>query len=328
MKRSYLCYLVFAAICVPLAGQTPTFEVASVKRAAPIETLIIKGINPGIVIRGHRFLCHDRMISIIQAAYRVNELQVIGPEKAKNHRYQIDAIIPQDANKEMVPVLLQNLLQDRFGLKVHREKRVLPAYVLSVSSTGPLIEVVKKANSTAPAKTYDIVNLNNFEKGDSAEISATSLPSPVTFKTEGKSTIITTPGIGAVRLNALGGTSKIEIMETTIPTFVEWLESLIGRPVIDKTGLKGSYHFTVEILPEELLSALQRTTSSSDNANSPFGPNRNFSNTDSQALGSASNPSGAKIFSSIKKLGLTLVAKKEPVEVLIIDHIEEDPSEN
>jgi len=74
-----------------------------------------------------------------------------------------------------------------------------------------------------------------------------------------------------------------------------------GRPVVDKTGLKGAFDFTLEWTPDQL------------------------------AASAAAKEVGAdapSLFTAIREqLGLLLVPSKAPVEVIVIDHVEQ-PSAN
>jgi uncharacterized protein (TIGR03435 family) len=45
-------------------------------------------------------------------------------------------------------------------------------------------------------------------------------------------------------------------------------------------------------------------------------------------LDTASDPSGNSIFDAIQKLGLKLEARKGPIEVIVIDHVEKTPTDN
>jgi bla regulator protein blaR1 len=73
----------------------------------------------------------------------------------------------------------------------------------------------------------------------------------------------------------------------------------LDRPVLDKTGLTGNFNFGIEFTPEEP-------------------PTRNFQ----------PDSSGPSFLEALKEqLGLKLEAQTGPVDVLVIDHIEE-PSEN
>lgn len=81
------------------------------------------------------------MSTLLRTAYRVQDREVVGaPAWFATKRYDIEA----RAESEPAPsgqVLLQALLRDRFGLKVHREKRELPTFSLILArndgKTGP-----------------------------------------------------------------------------------------------------------------------------------------------------------------------------------------------
>lgn len=74
-----------------------------------------------------------------------------------------------------------------------------------------------------------------------------------------------------------------------------------GRSVQDETGLKGAFDFKLEWEPDEASTGPQ----------------------------SAAAHTGASLFTAIQEqLGLKLEARKGPVEVLVIDHIERTPNEN
>ena len=88
------------------------------------------------------------------------------------------------------------------------------------------------------------------------------------------------------------------------------LAFLLGRPVLDKTGLTGKYDFTLQWMPD------------SGQASMP-GP-------DSGQQGNAppSDSSGPSIFTALQEqLGLKLESITAPVEHIVIDHVER-PSEN
>jgi bla regulator protein blaR1 len=80
--------------------------------------------------------------------------------------------------------------------------------------------------------------------------------------------------------------------------FVDCLSGQLDRPLVDRTGLKGNYDFSLRYTPD---------------SNSPDDPN---------------DSSGASIYRAIQdQLGLKLVVQKGPAEVLVIDNVEK-PSEN
>jgi uncharacterized protein (TIGR03435 family) len=107
-----------------------------------------------------------------------------------------------------------------------------------------------------------------------------------------------------------GGTSGRpgQLTATKIPirNLTEFLSRITARPVLDMTGLKGFYTFTLNYAPDE--------TSSAPAPGAPPIPESTV---------------GASLFSAIQEqLGLKLEARKAPVEILVIDHAEKVPSAN
>ena len=89
-------------------------------------------------------------------------------------------------------------------------------------------------------------------------------------------------------------------MQTLAPA----LGDIVGRPVIDKTGLAGRFDVHLEWTPD---------------------PNQGFGNFGAP---SPSNPDGPSIFTALQEqLGLRLESEKGPVDMIVIDRVEK-PSEN
>lgn len=109
------------------------------------------------------------------------------------------------------------------------------------------------------------------------------------------------------------GVERLEVRGATMSSLVNTLSSLVGRPVVDRTGLTGRYDFTLE-----------------------------FSRNETQGAGGAGGfneppplpPPGqgpeitTSIYTSIQQLGLRLDALKFPVDVIVVDHAEKTPVEN
>ena len=119
-------------------GQTPAgppaFEVASVKPAPPPTPGMIKvqmGGDPGMV--DYR---NVSLRTVIARAYGMKEFQISGPDWIETARFDILAKVPPNAPKGQVPLMLQNLLAERFKLTVHREQKVMPVYAMVVGKGG------------------------------------------------------------------------------------------------------------------------------------------------------------------------------------------------
>ena len=99
------------------------------------------------------------------------------------------------------------------------------------------------------------------------------------------------PGFG------MSDTGSVTFKKTTVSTFANVLSGVLGRKVIDKTGLQGNFNVDLHWTPNE------RADAQPDDA-------------------------GPSIFTAIQEqLGLRLESSKGPVEVLVIDRAEK-PSEN
>ncbi len=81
---------------------------------------------------------------IVRAYNLTNDVQFSGLDKIPQSEkipvpwiqvdnFDIIAKVPPGATKEQVPLMLQNLLAERFGLKVHFEKKEMPIYNLVVA---------------------------------------------------------------------------------------------------------------------------------------------------------------------------------------------------
>jgi uncharacterized protein (TIGR03435 family) len=78
--------------------------------------------------------------SIIQDAFSVKPYQVIGADWTNLESYQINAIMPKGATREVLPEMLRAMLAERFQLKYHQEKRQLPVYRLVVEARGATLQ--------------------------------------------------------------------------------------------------------------------------------------------------------------------------------------------
>jgi len=96
--------------------------------------------------------------------------------------------------------------------------------------------------------------------------------------------------------------SLVTAQGVPLDPLIHFLSDRVGRPVEDKTGLTGTYDFTLQL--------------GDQGHDSPAsGPD---------ATPSADAPTGPSIFTALQEqLGLKLDAEKGPVQVLVIDHMEQ-----
>ena len=141
VKKRAVCGLVLASLA--LAQNTnPSFEVASVKPAAPSsdENLSVSmSRGPGRIS-----YTNATLKSLIAHAYQVKEHQVSGPDWIDSERFDVNAKIADGVSIQQVPSMLQGLLAERFKLRLHRTTRVRPVYVLTISKSGPKLHKINE----------------------------------------------------------------------------------------------------------------------------------------------------------------------------------------
>ena len=103
---------------------------------------------------------------------------------------------------------------------------------------------------------------------------------------------------------------QLTVTSTPMSGFAEWLSSVVGRKVVDKTGLDGTYDFRLHWTGESLVAVAGAPTD------------------DGKGTATIDTSSGPSIFTALHdQLGLKLVSKKGLVDTLIIDSVEK-PSED
>ena len=107
------------------------------------------------------------------------------------------------------------------------------------------------------------------------------------------------------------GRSYIRFTTTAIAKMLSWE---VGRPVVDKTGLRGEYDFKLEWAHEQGQDVLEA-----------LGLPRSLLRPEAPPPSDSYRPS---IFTAVQEqLGLRLESRKGPVEIIMIDHVER-PSDN
>ena len=145
-----------------LRAQRPEFEVVAIK---PVDRLLRPGppkVDPGRVIYPR-----INLKSLIMRAYKVNNYQLNGPSWLEDlDPYSFSAKLPDGASYEQVPEMLQAMLAERFGLKVHWESQIQPVYGLVVGKGGPKLTPADLTKATVgadgkPARTLEFNTLGH-----------------------------------------------------------------------------------------------------------------------------------------------------------------------
>jgi uncharacterized protein (TIGR03435 family) len=235
------------------------FEAADV-HPSPQTNSVNVYMTGGVVRNGRYDLRKGTMIDLITTAWGVDADTVVGgPSWLELNRYDIAAKVPQGTPHETVLLMLQNLLEERFGLVVNKDVRPVPAYVLTVG----------KGNYKLKAAE------------GSANPGCRGVPQ--------------NPAPGAVRYNV------VECHKVTMEYFVKQMRDIAGdyltSPVFDNTQLQGEWDFEIKWTNRAQLPA--------------------------------AGSDGISFFDAVEKqLGLKLDFQKAPGPVLVVESVNEKPSEN
>jgi uncharacterized protein (TIGR03435 family) len=184
-----------------------------------------------------------------------------------------------DERKLTQDKMVRALLADRFKLAIHREAKEFPIYALTVAKNGLKLQEAK------PGDTYD----HALQGGPGR------------------------PGgiVDIIGSEPAGNTMTIYGFGVSMSALAHDLGTKAGgQVVLDKTGLTGSYDFTLKYWLNLIRVGADGTP-------------------DPQSLAAASEPAGGpSLFTAIQQqLGLKLESTKGPLEIVVIDHIER-PSGN
>ena len=269
------------ALAVACLAHAQTFDAASVKPSSGGRPDSTGG--PGTKDPGRIHYSNLSLQYLLQIAYNLQPFQIAGPAWLDTERFDIEAVLPPASTQDEFHTMLQNLLTARFRMTAHREAREVSAYGLAPARNGP-----KLKESTEDLGPQDV-------SADAPKL------------VPGKDGFFAPPRRPGMFLQLIGmGAVREDFRQSTTQDLARVLEGQLSRPVIDETGLKGKYDFTLTYSTQGL----------------DMGRGRMLVN-----AATVENPPdvGAALRS---QLGLQLQPRKEPAKLLVIDHIEKRPTEN
>ena len=259
-----------------------TFEVVSIREERPMPAphfpVRIESTASGYRMEGVPLVAVIQIAYIpSQGAYHYGPHQIVGvPESLGSIRYDVEAKVsesdlPQWNDPTLQPALLRAMLQamlaDRFKLEVHRDTKVVPIYQMTVGGKGP------KFKPSEGATLAEIRQKHSDARTLRSGAIAASGPRP----------------------------GQQWLFGVTMPALCEFLSTMAGRPIRDKTNLTGEYDLSYQL---ELPSP------------SPEG-----------AVNVPDFFSSQIVYVVQDQLGLNLKSAMGPMESLVIDHVE-SPSGN
>ena len=301
----------------PAAKAAPlTFDVASIKPSEDINVAIGAGKMPHVGMKVDNQSVdfgYYTLAGLITYAYKVKAYQVTGPDWMKSAHWDVAATLPEGANKDQIPEMMQALLADRFKLEIHHDTKDMPVLALEVGKNG--VKMAVSPPDPPPANKPDDKDSTVVDTGNGqVRVKTTG-----TMGSGGSAQISGGPA-GNVKMSVDNGMMHMESSKMTMEILSQQLSQFLQQPVIDKTDLKGSYVAAVDISIEDL-QAVARAAGFAVGA----GPGASANST---GVPSAGDPSGGSVYASIEKLGLKLNKEKLPVEVIVVDHLEKAPTAN
>ncbi len=267
----------------------PKFEVASIKPSNESGGLFRVGLDPS-----GRFIANNITVKfLLEQAFGMKDSQISGvPGWVDSEHYDIQAKaedsfaqqkLSRDERFRQVTLMMQSLLADRFKLVVRHETKELPVYALTVAKGG------SKLHEAAP--------------GPSEPDSPPPPPPPGGPRGPGGP-----PGRGGIRMMP----GEFNANAVGMDRLADILARIVGRVVVNETGLTGQYDFTLKWTPEQGEGPMMRGPVGPPPADAPPPP----------------DPNGPTIFSALQEqLGLKLESQKSPIDTIVIEHVER-PSEN
>ena len=305
----------------PAAGGKMEFEVASVREnrsggesssnfsldSGNVYTVVNKGDASGP--NGSYFAATGMpLVRFIIFAYKLSGTQELAlrfnyfpglktslPDWVKGARYDIAARAPGTESKDQMRLMMQALLADRFNLQAHWETRQAPVFAL----------VVGRPGKTGPQLLVHAAGEDCASSSGGAQEASAAVAAPKIEKDTGLPALCGVlahlPPLTPGDIRVGGRDVSMELLATSLPTQTGM--ATLPRPVIDETGLVGSYDLSVEWSPEPAPASTAGAAPEMPGASTTF------------------------VEALKEQLGLKLESTKGPVEILVIDHVER-PSDN
>jgi uncharacterized protein (TIGR03435 family) len=281
------------------AGSRVMFEDASVHQNTTASSPNQRGSNfplgPGDVYTpdgGHFRAFNLPLVVYIMFAFKITDSQELFlvpqlPAWVTTTRFDIQGTAQGNPTKDQMRLMMQSLLADRFRLAVHYETRQVPVFELLVDQPGTLGPLLQRHPDETPCPT------SYQSPAPTAPPQAFDNRFPVVC---GGLLNMAPSALGRFRVGARN--VPMELIASSMAGGASGLD----RPVLDKTGLTGTYDFALEFTPQP---------------DDPSAPGASF----------RSDSTGPTFVEALKdQLGLKLEPQTGPFDVLVIDSVEEPPA--
>jgi uncharacterized protein (TIGR03435 family) len=282
------------------AGGKMAFDVASVKSNKsndPSNSNVPLGPGDTYSPSGGLFSAkHTTLLNYIMFAYKIpslNDLHGI-PDWVMTDHFDIEARAQGNPSKDQMRLMIQSLLVDRFKLAIHTENQTKPIYALVLlkpGKTGPQLQPFADDGSCPTTMSFSAPPAPPSALTSKSGLQLPSMPC-------GDFRVLPASAPGRFRVG--GKNVAMTLIARQLPS-----GALAGvdRPVFDRTGLSGTFNFSIEWTPKFSGPAPTPPEFTTDDPGPIF----------TEALQ--------------EQLGLKLESTTGPVDVLVIDHVER-PSAN
>jgi uncharacterized protein (TIGR03435 family) len=198
--------------------------------------------------------------------------------------FEIDAVVPRGATEQDVEIMERNLLVERFHLRAHFEQKQTQIYEITVGANGP--------------KFHEWTDEGPLTPEQQAE-NRTGPPRAVTM--------VLRPGDDSHWAEDIYGNHSLKA-RFSMWKLADFLSAQVGRPVINSTGLTGTYNIMLDWVGEPARGTAKHPAKVAEPESLAVGPD----------LAHAVQA----------QLGLKLESKKGAIEVLLLDQVERTPTDN
>jgi uncharacterized protein (TIGR03435 family) len=213
-------FVVFCSVTVSLAAQQsgPRFEVVSVK---PNDSVGQAGIISGPNRPGEYLFINIPLATIITTAFNLRDYDIVGlPAWTRTAKYDVIGKYPEGANPATQHrQMIQNMLADRFRLRVRRELMERTVYKLVMARAdrrlGPML-----VPSSVDCINWRAENKPQLGAGGKSLVSPTGLRDACSMS--------------AQQNWMVGGTQPISLLALL-------LQNRLSARVVDQTGLTGNF---------------------------------------------------------------------------------------
>jgi uncharacterized protein (TIGR03435 family) len=277
--------------------EKPSFEVASIresKAVGPSSMNFPLNIGPQYPTQGGLLTARNvPLLQLFVFAYAKNMYQIQGmraqlPEWARDMRFDVLARAEGNPTKDQMRAMMRGLLEERFGVKMRTELRQVQIYQLVLAKPGKMGPRLRAFSDTEAACSNEAPPWGQETAAPIAKIEG-GFPAYC-----GAAVMMPGEEPGATKI---GGR---RLAMDDIATAVGGVGNIVDRPVLDSTGLTGTFDMMLEF-------AMDNPDPARAGLDMPLGPS---------------------LAAALKdQLGLKMESGKGSVEVVVLDRIQK-PSDN